>query len=279
MMKTISKKIAPTGELRVGLNMSNFLLINSKDLNGLPDGVSPDIGKKLAEELNVSCRLVQFERPGLLADAVNDDRWDISNIAYEKERSKTIDFSDPYVNIDANFIFRNKYNFKSNEEINSSGIKIAVVERSAYDLWLSDNFKNAELIKVKTIDGSHKIFREGSVDVLAGLKPKLMEELKTNNDFKIISNPFTYIKQSIGIKKGNPEILEFLNVFISKIIKEGYVESLLKKHKVQNKLSVPNIYQLFIPNQGSAFVGIFLFIPLTILPSGSYIGNLQSSAL
>jgi hypothetical protein len=30
MMKTISKKIAPTGELRVGLNMSNFLLINSK---------------------------------------------------------------------------------------------------------------------------------------------------------------------------------------------------------------------------------------------------------
>ena len=145
------------------------------------------------------------------------------------------------MNIDANFIFRNKYNFKSNEEINSSGIKIAVVERSAYDLWLSDNFKNAELIKVKTIDSSHKLFREGNVDVLAGLKPKLLEELKINDDFKIISNPFTYIKQSIGIKKGNPEILVFLNDFISKLIKEGYVESLLKKHNVQNKLSIPKI--------------------------------------
>ena len=237
----ISKKIAPTGELRVGLNMSNFLLVNSKDANGLPDGVSPDIGKKLAEELNINCKLVQFERPGLLADAVDDDKWDISNIAYEKERSKTIDFSNPYVNIDANFIFRNKYNFMSNEEINSSGIKIAVVERSAYDLWLSDNFKNAELIKVKTIDSSHKLFREGSVDVLAGLKPKLLEELEINDDFKIISNPFTYIKQSVGIKKGNPEILDFLNDFISKLIKEGYVESLLKKHNVQNKLSIPKI--------------------------------------
>ena len=240
-MKTISKKIAPTGELRIGLNMSNFLLVNSKDANGLPDGVSPDIGKKLAQELGLNCKLVQFERPGLLVDAVNDDKWDIANIAYEKVRSKTIDFSDPYVNIDANFIFRNKHNFKSNEEINSSGIKIAVVERSAYDLWLSDNFKDAELIKVKTIDSSHKLFREGSVDVLAGLKPKLLEELKINNDFKIISNPFTYIKQSIGIKKGNPEILEFLNDFISKLIKEGYVESLLKKHNVQNKLSIPKI--------------------------------------
>ena len=145
------------------------------------------------------------------------------------------------MNIDANFIFRNNYNFKSNEEIDSPGTKIAVVERSAYDLWLSDNFKNAELIKVKTIDSSHKLFREGKVDVLAGLKPRLLEELKINDDFKIISNPFTYIKQSIGIKKGNPEILVFLNDFISKLIKEGYVKSLLKKHNVQNKLSIPKI--------------------------------------
>ena len=79
------------------------------------------------------------------------------------------------------------------------------------------------------------------MDVLAGLKPKLLEELKINDDFKIILNPFTYIKQSVGIKKGNPEILEFLNDFILKLIKEGYVESLLKKHNVQKKLSIPKI--------------------------------------
>ena len=161
MIDSISKKLAPTGELRVGLNMSNFLLVSSKDTNGLPEGVSPDIGKKLAEELNVICKLVQFEKPGLLADAVNEDKWDIGNIACEKEREKSIDFSDPYVNIDANFIFRKKDNFMSNEEINSSGIKIAVLERSAYDLWLTENFKKAELIKVNTIDNSHKLFREG----------------------------------------------------------------------------------------------------------------------
>ena len=241
MINSISKKLAPEGILRVGLNMSNFLLVSSKDSNGLPEGVSPDIGKRLAKELNLDCKLVQFEKPGLLADAVNDDQWDIGNIAYEKERGKTIDFSNPYVNIDANFMFRKKNNFLNNDEINSSDIKIAVVERSAYDLWLTENFKNARLIKVNTVDESHKIFRSGDVDVLAGLKPKLIDEQKTNEDFKIISDPFTYIKQSIGIKKGNPEMLEFLNGFISKLIKEGYIEQLLKKHKVQDKLSIPKI--------------------------------------
>ncbi len=241
MNEFISKKIAPSGVLRVGLNMSNFLLVSSKDANGLPDGVSPDIGKKIAEELNLVCKLVEFERPGLLADAVNDDQWDIGNIAYEKERSKTIDFSDPYVNIDANFIFRNKDNFKSNEEINSTGIKIAVAERSAYDLWLTDNFKNVEIIRASSIEESHDLFRNNKVDVLAGLKPKLIDELATNNNFKLMANPFTYIKQSIGLKKGNPEILEFLNGFISKLIREGYIKELLKKHKVHDKLSVPKI--------------------------------------
>jgi len=241
MNEFILNKIAPLGVLRVGLNMSNFLLVSGEDKLGLPEGVSPDVGKKIAEELNVACRLVKFGRPGLLADAVNDDLWDIGNIAYEKERSKTIDFSDPYVNIDANFIYKNKDNFKSNEEINSPGIKIAVAERSAYDLWLTDNFKNVEIIRASSIEESHDLFRNNKVDVLAGLKPKLIDELAINNDFKIISNPFTYIKQSVGVKKGNPEILEFLNGFISKLIREGYIKELLKKHKVLDKLSIPKI--------------------------------------
>ena len=241
MNEFISNKIAPLGVLRVGLNMSNFLLVSGEDKLGLPEGVSPDVGKKIAEELNVACKLIKFGRPGLLADAVNDDLWDIGNIAYEKERSKTIDFSDPYVNIDANFIYKNKDNFKSNEEINSPGIKIAVAERSAYDLWLTDNFKNVEIIRASSIEESHDLFRNNKVDVLAGLKPKLIDELAINNDFKIITNPFTYIKQSVGVKKGNPEILEFLNGFISKLIREGYIKELLKKHKVLDKLSVPKI--------------------------------------
>ena len=237
----ISKKIAPSGILRVGLNMSNFLLVSSKDELGLPDGLSPDVGKRIAKELNLRFKLIKFPNPGVLADAVNDNKWDIGNIAYQKERGKTIDFSDPYVNIDANFIFKSKNNFKSNEEVDAPGIKIAVFERSAYDLWLTDNFKNAKLVRASSIEESHNLFRNNKVDVLAGLKFKLINELAANNDFKMIADPFTHIKQSIGIKKGNPEILKFLNGFVSKLIKEGYIEQLLKKHKVHDKLSIPKI--------------------------------------
>ena len=241
MIDDIIKKIAPTGVLRVGVNMSNFLLVNSKDKLGVIDGVSPGIGKKLAKELNINFEIVQFANPGLLADAVDNNEWDIGNIASEKERGKTIDFSDPYVNIDANFLFREEDNFKNNNDIDQSGIKIAVFERSAYDLWLTENFKKAELIRVNSIEESHNLFKENKVDILAGLKPKLIDEMKKNNNYEMIQSPFTYIKQSIGIKKGNPEVLDFINKFILNNIKEGYIKSLLQQHNVQDKLSIPKI--------------------------------------
>ena len=98
-----------------------------------------------------------------------------------------------------------------------------------------------EILLKNSIEESHNLFRENKVNILAGLKPKLIEEIKNNNAYKMILSPFTYIKQSIGIKKGNPEVLDYINKFVSNKIKEGYVKSLLQKHSMQDKLSIPKM--------------------------------------
>jgi len=241
MINLLSKKLAPTGILRVAINMSNFLLVSGTDSSGLPEGVSPDLGRRVAKELKIPYKLVKYKSPGELADAVNKNQWDIGNIAFEPKRAKTIDFTNSYVNIDANFLVRKIDNFKTNEDIKKSKAKIAVFERSAYDLWLTDNFKDIELIRTDSIQSSHILFNEGKVNILAGLKSKLIEESSENNKLKIIEDPFTFIKQSVGIKKGNPDVIQFLNNLISNLIKEGFIEQLLKKYKVGNKLSIPRL--------------------------------------
>ena len=38
--------------------------------------------REIARRLGVPCRLVPFEGPGQLADAVGQDIWDIGNIAF-----------------------------------------------------------------------------------------------------------------------------------------------------------------------------------------------------
>ena len=240
MDKAVKDALAPKGVLRAGINLSNFLLVSGKLLDGSPEGISTDLAKRIAEEIDVPCEFVYFDRPGELADAVDMDIWDIGNIAFEVERAQTIDFSIPYVLIDANFLVRKDAAFTTNGEVDKAGVRIAVSERSAYDLWLANHFKNAENIRAKSIQGSHEIFLRGEADVLASLKPKLLEELSSSNDYRIIQTPFTAVKQSVGVKKGNPEAVRFLNDLIGKLIDNGFIGASLKKHRMDQKLSIPD---------------------------------------
>ena len=41
-------ELAPSGTLRVGLNLSNFLLVNALRVDGEPAGIAPDIGREIA---------------------------------------------------------------------------------------------------------------------------------------------------------------------------------------------------------------------------------------
>ena len=239
MTESISNLIAPKNILRIGINMSNFLLVNKDSTFSKPEGLSPEIGKLLARELGVNYEFVTFKNPGLLADAVDNDEWDVGNFAFEKKRAEIIDFSNPYINIDANFLLRKNSEINQNNDVDNKNNKIAVVNRSAYDLWLSDNYKNAEIIRAKTIIETHNLFYNHDANILAGLKPKLLEELKNNNEFKLIDEPFTFIKQSIGIKKGKPKAIDFINNFVSKKIKDGTIKSLLEKYELVDKLSIP----------------------------------------
>ena len=77
--------------------------MTGEDNNGDPQGVSPDLAKALANELNLEVKLIPFQRPGELADAVSDDIWDVGNIANEAERAKSITFSSPYTLIESTF--------------------------------------------------------------------------------------------------------------------------------------------------------------------------------
>ena len=130
MDKAIKDALAPRGVLRAGINLSNFLLVSGKLLDGSPEGISPDLAKRIAEEIDVPCQFVPFDRPGELADAVDMDLWDIGNIAFETDRAQTIDFSIPYVLIDANFLVSKDAAFATNAEVDKVGLNEAVPEET-----------------------------------------------------------------------------------------------------------------------------------------------------
>ena len=119
MFDLVREKISKNNILRVGINMINFLLVNKDSTFSNPKGLSPDIGALLAKELDLQCQFISFKNPGELADATDQNKWDVGNFAFEKKIAEIIDFSNPYINIDANFIMRKDNKISKNEEVDT----------------------------------------------------------------------------------------------------------------------------------------------------------------
>ena len=238
MLDQARNELAPTGVLRAGINLSNFLLVTGTADNGDPQGVSPDIAKAVADRLGVPVSYVPFKTPGELADAAADDTWDIGNIGAEPERARTITFTAAYVEIEATYLVPAGSPLQSIEEVDQSGIRIAVSARSAYDLWLTDNIRNAELVKANGIDASFELFQSQQLDALAGLRPRLVSDVEKLPGARILDGQFSAVQQAIGTKPDRPAGAAFLSAFVEEAKASGLVASFIEKHGVTGKLSV-----------------------------------------
>lgn len=238
MNEDITRILAPTGVLRTAVNMANFLLITGQTPDGEPDGVSPDLARAIARDLGVKAVMVPYEGPGEAADDIANDAWDIGNIAAEPERAKTITFSPAYCEIQATYMLPPGSAITSTDQVDQAGHRISVKARAAYDLWLTDNLKHAELVRVSTIDESFETFKRDNLDVLAGLRPALLKQQQKMPGATILDQSFTAVQQSVGCKPGSDAAATYLKNFVQESISNGLIASLIEKHGVTGKLSV-----------------------------------------
>jgi polar amino acid transport system substrate-binding protein len=225
-------ELTPTGKLRVGVNLGNFLLVQ-RNPDGTIRGIVPDLAAELARRLGVPAELRQYEKVGEVADGAKKGEWDVAFIGAEPQRAAEIDFTAPYVEIEATYLVPAGSPLKTLADVDRKGVRIAVSDRSAYHLWLSRNIKNAELVTAEGIEGSFQRFVSEKLDVLAGLKPRLMEDVAKLPGARILDGRFTAVQQAIGTPKGRPEGAAFLRKFAEDIKASGLVAQLIERHGVR----------------------------------------------
>jgi len=225
-------ELAPTGVLRAGINMSNFLLVTGKSASGDPEGVSPSMARAVADKLGVPVKYVPFPKPGELADQAGKNVWDIGLIGAEPERAKTITFTAAYCEIEATYLVPAGSPLKSIADVDKPGVRIAVTARSAYELWLSANIKHAKLVLSNSLDAACEQFVAEKLDALAGLRPRLLSDVKKLPGAQILSGNFTTVQQAIGTDPKNKAGAAFLKAFVEDAKKSGMVAKFIAQHNV-----------------------------------------------
>src|SRR6516164_8482521 len=115
-------ELCPTGVLRAGINLSNFLLVTGRSPDGDPEGVSPDMARAAAERLGVPVKYVPFKTPGELGDQAGNNVWDIGLIGAEPQRAQTIAFSAAYCEIEATYMVPPGSPIKAIGDVDKKGV-------------------------------------------------------------------------------------------------------------------------------------------------------------
>jgi polar amino acid transport system substrate-binding protein len=225
--------------LRAGLNLSNFLLVSGKTADGDPAGVAPDMAAEIARRLGVPVALVPYKTPGELADAAETGAWDIGLIGAEPQRAEKIAFTPAYVEIEATYLVPAGSPIESLADVDKPGVRISVTGRSAYGLWLDRHIKHATLAKTGTLDSAYEQFVNDQLEVLAGLRPRLLSDVEKLPGARILDGKFTAVQQAIGTARKNAAAAQFLRAFVEEAKASGLVQSLIDKHKVRGLTVAP----------------------------------------
>ena len=225
----VVKEIAPTGKLRAAINLGNAVLAQ-KGADG-PKGVSVDLSRELARRLGVPIEITPFEAAGKVFEGIKAGSVDLAFIAIEPVRAAEIEFSSPYVLIEGGYMVAKDSPLKAIEDVDRAGIKIAVGLNSAYDLFLTRTIKNAQVVRAHTGGGEAMIelFLKDKLDVVAGVKPVLVEYAKTNAAMRIIDGRFMVIQQSMGLPKGRTTAARYVRTFVEDVKASGFVADALKR--------------------------------------------------
>jgi polar amino acid transport system substrate-binding protein len=239
MSPEILSQLAPTGVLRAGINMGNFLLVTGRSAAGDPEGVSPGMARAIADRLGVPVRYVPYPKPGELADAVGSNAWDIGLIGAEPQRAEKIAFTAAYAEIEATYLVPAGSAITTLADVDRAGVRIAVTARSAYDLWLDRNIRNATLVRSDSLDAAFKQFVAEGLEVLAGLRPRLLTDAGALPGSRILDGSFTAVQQAIGTARGNEAGAAFLRDFVEEAKASGLVAGLIERHNVRGLSVAP----------------------------------------
>jgi polar amino acid transport system substrate-binding protein len=74
-----------------------------------------------------------------------------------------------------------------------------------------------------------ELFLADKLEVVAGVKPVLVNFAKTNADMRVMDGNFMVIRQAMGVPKGRTAAARYVRAFIEDVKASGFVADALKR--------------------------------------------------
>jgi polar amino acid transport system substrate-binding protein len=218
--------LAPNGTLRVGVLLSNPVLVTKKP-DGTLGGVSIDLGRMIAAKLGARYQEVPYQTTDTFAKSFGAGEWDIAIGPRTPVAESKADLSPPFMFVDNIYVAVAGKQFLNASEVDRPGVRIAVVVDGAPDQYLSRNLKAATLVRI--LGATPEIveaLRAGRADVYGSNAENVHAAARSLPGSKILPGAFRTVSMVVAYPKGKSVAAQDV---IKALVAEARSSGLVKK--------------------------------------------------
>jgi polar amino acid transport system substrate-binding protein len=219
----LTKEIAPTGKLRVGIGISaaGGAYWSNKTESGAYSGVPVDLGKEMAAQLGVPVEYVAYQNSGQITDAASSGAWDVTFLPQDKERESKMSFGPIYEVSEATYIVKAGSTISNFATLDQPGVKVAAVNNTTTMRGAQAHLKNAEVTGYQTYDEIFKLLKNGDIDAFALSRDQLNKLALKIPGTKVLDETFKKTVTAVAVPLNHPQSLAFVTKFMTDAIANG----------------------------------------------------------
>ena len=225
----VLENIKKAGKVRIAVAMG-IPEYSFVDENLKPTGSDVEVAQLLAKDWGLELEFIQTTGATRIPN-VQTGKADIiiSTLSVTPERAKVIDFSKRYATLQSDIGCLKSLNVKDWPDLKDKAIGVA--RGTTQDTTLS-NMKDKELKISRYDDDATEVTAavSGQVDCV-GTSATIINQIGVKNPARIFESkiPLATFDLAIGLKKGEPRLMEKLNAWITENVKNGKLNAIYKK--------------------------------------------------
>ena len=203
-------KIQEKGEITIGVKFDVPPFGVKNPQSGEVEGFDVEMGKAVAAKLGVKPKFIEAisdNRIPFLEDGTAD--LILSTMTINEERVEQIEFSDPY------FIARGRVLVPGDSDITGvadlAGKNVCTALGSTYEANLKKQAPEAKLKLVDSYSECLELVQNGAVDAVSTDDVILTGMIIQDDTLKLVGDELTQEPYGAGIKKGDTQMVEFVN--------------------------------------------------------------------
>jgi polar amino acid transport system substrate-binding protein len=190
-----------------------------------------DLGRALAAKLGVPVALVEYPNVARIADGARTGAWDIAFLALDA-RAGDMEFTPIYMQVEDTYLVRTGSPIHTTADADRPNVRIAVLNRSVPDLFLSKTLKQASLIRAETRIAAFELLRSGQADAFAANRNSFAAFTVGLEGYRALDDYFSTVPMAIAVPRGRANALATVSAFLEEAKTSGDVQRAIERAKL-----------------------------------------------